>query len=348
MNKDLYPYKIYLLLIFFSFDCYGISLVYNMKIRRIFNIGTDIKEDLPDNHSSSLSENIELNSSLENIEKERLLKIAKKKNTWSLTFVPIAYRRQRHIVDENINVDVFDKSLIAGLLFNVRYTRSKTWWIEASTGYEKERVEVCGTDNFTNSERGFDDLVFAYGRNFFPSENSQFTVYAINGIPTTKIVNAKEKFDTLVGTRFYSIGAGYELSYAFVNNKKNSFVGIFQNRLVHFFQRKFYPVLPCNAFLEPGNVTDMLFTLQYRLKRNILEVGYNKTFFTNYGVNRHLTRISGPTFSRNSFYTTISHACKRFPIIKTPVVVSTGCYMSRAKRFDIKILSVFFNLTTVL
>ncbi|MDZ4152349.1 hypothetical protein, partial [Methylicorpusculum sp.] len=234
------------------------SLIYNMKIRRIFRTNDAVT----------------------------IAKVLGKESAsiWLASGVPIFAQRNRHIVDQAKGIDVCQKSTAGGALFNMRHVSEHAWWAEITTAVEREQSQERGTVVRDCARTGMDDIVMAAGYNFFPSRTSQIVLYGIGGVPTRLALNAHEQFDTLVGTRFFSVGGGMELSNSFISGLKQSLTGIAQARCIHFFDRHWYPVLPRGAKIQPGNVTDFLLSLQYRKKRTVFEVGYNITFFTHQAV----------------------------------------------------------------
>ena len=197
--------RIYPLFIFpilaISHSVHGISLVYNLKIRRVFNV-----------------------PQLSTHSKAMLI----------ATAVPIMYKRDRHIVLPAQQTDVHEKRITLGSLFNLRYALSRSTGQKLLPVLEKERVNSKGTNTFKASRTGFDDVVFAAGYNFFPTNQVQCDVYAIGGVPTRKKVELVDVQDTLVGTRFYSVGAGSELSYSYLSNER-LYVGILPSTRTPFF-----------------------------------------------------------------------------------------------------------------
>lgn len=291
----------------------AISLVYNMKLRRAFSSGLGAV-----------------------IHREKPIR-------WVVAGAPIIYKKNQHIVDERIHMDVIEKRLTSGILLDVRYIPSPEWWVEATTGIENERVISSGTSNFKASRTGFDDIVIMGGHNIFPHEDMQFIVFGLAGFPTKRDVSLFEVQDTLVGTRFFATGAGCELSYAFINKVDRNLIGIFQNRFVHFFTRKWAPILPLGSKIQPGNLIDILLSIQGRVKQNIVETGFNATFFTNRALLLKEGTIKAPNYVRNSLYGSLSHICSRFPLI-SPVIIGTGFVISRAHHFDTKIFSYWVSL----
>ena len=309
--------------LFFNND--PISLVYNLKTRRAFRLG---------GAASS---------------------IIKKESLWLLSVIPIIYKRSRHIetniFDSNLNVvpvDVCEERKVGGSIFNLRYIHKKKLWFEITAGAESEHALSCGTIALNKTVRGIDDLVFSLGYNVFPTEKIQITGYVIGGIPINRKLTTDEVFDTFVGTRFYALGAGAEFSYTFVSTLKETFAVLAQTRFLHFFSRRWTPILPCSAILQPGNVTDMLVAGQYRKKRNIFELGYDSTFFTNQAILLTTGIVTTDKFIRNSFYLNIAHLFKKFPIFKeNSVLFGGGFYVASVNRYETKISSYWLNFTLI-
>jgi len=306
-----------------------ISLVYNLKTRRIFFFGGSAA-------AGALSP------------------LAKKKSIWLLSIIPIVYKRKRHIVtdilDRNLHVipiDVFEKRVIRGSIFNLRYIYKRSFWFEVTTGAEKERAISCGTINSDITRKGVDDIVVSTGYNIFPNKDTQFTPYIIGGVPVNRSLTSEELFDTFVGTRFYGLGAGGEFAYSFVNSLKTTFAGLLQLRSIHFFPKKWTPVLPCSATLNPGNVTDFLIAAQYRKKKTLVEVGFDSTFFTNQAIWLKTGSLETDKFVRQSFYANFGHLFTKFPFIPKPVLLGAGFYVAELKRFDTKISSFWVNFTVI-
>ncbi|MDR3647156.1 MAG: hypothetical protein P4L22_06455 [Candidatus Babeliales bacterium] len=293
----------------------AVSVVYNMKIRRLFTLGAQV------------------------------LNPGKSKLIGSV--VPIFYKRDRHIVQVDAGVDAYEKSLTGGAILNLRFVAKKKWWLEGTTGIEKESLKSCGTLNFKTSRTGIDDIILSGGYNFLLNDKSQFVLYGLAGFPTRTDVTALERFNTLVGTRFFGLGVGTELSYAPINTLERSLVGITQFRFVHFFDRKWFPILPRNAKIQPGNITDILLTLQCREKLNVFEMGYNPTFFTNQAVVLATEKINADTFIRQSGYFTYMRLFKQLPGIALPGLIGCGLSISKTEQFDTRAVSIFLNFSAL-
>lgn len=299
-------------------DLSSISLVYNMKIRRAFS--PHVFAQLPD----------------------------RRKIFWLVTALPIVYGRKRHIVAPELQQNIHEKGFVVGSLFNVRWLLPRYWWAELTTGLEHQKNHFTGTEHFTVSRTGCDDIVLSAGKNiFFHHDKGQFVVYGIAGFPTKAKVTMQEATDTLVGTRFFGLGAGSEISYSFLKNPKHAFTGILQARCVHFFNRKWFPILPCGDSIQPGNLTDVFLLGQYRYKKNVFEVGYNPTFFTHQAALLRAGKQDAPNVIRNSFYASFIHVFKKMFFLNKPGGIGTGFNIGRAKTFDTKIFSWWVNLSVL-
>ncbi len=299
----------------------AISLIYNMKIRRVFQTSEAVT----------------------------MAEILGKKNNslWLVSGLPIFYERKRHIVDQSQNIDVYQKSISGGMVFNLRHVADHSWWCEATTAMAHEHSHVVGTHACDSARTGMDDIVLAAGYTIFPSPKTQIGLYGIGGIPTQLMLMPQEKFDTLIGTRFFSVGGGAEFSNSFISSLKRSLVGIFQVRGIHFFDRRWNPILPCDAKIRPGNLADILLTMQYREKRTVFEMGYNVSFFSGQALRLRTGPVRSDTFLRNSFYASILHLCNSIRPFSKALLLGGGFYVGRAKKFDTKIGSCWLNLSVV-
>jgi hypothetical protein len=302
---------------------HSVTLAYNLKTRRIFVVGNAF---------------------------------TKKESVFFASAVPIIFKRSRHIVtnsfDPDLNivpVDVCEKRKVGGSLFNLRYIYKKSIWAEFTTAAGSEHAISTGTTNLNERRRGWDDLVFSTGINIFPQKNIQITPYLIGGIPSKRTVTIVDIFDTFIGTRFFALGAGTEFAYSFFEDIKESFALLAQTRLIHFFTRRWTPLLPCSALLKPGNVTDFLIGFQYRKKRTILETGYDATLFSGQGILlRTSSSVRTDPFVRNSFYLNFAHLFKKFPLFgENKVLLGGGFFVSHAERFDTKSQSYWINFTLI-
>lgn len=296
-----------------AYKLYGVTLVYNMKIRRAFNtsvlVGTAPKTEA------------------------------------LLTGLPIFYIRDRHIVIPELRQDIEEKLVALGAIFNLRVVTPKFWWAELTTGIENQKVTSTGTNPFRISGTGMDDIILSAGKNFFVSDEIQVALYGLAGFPVKQDVSIEETQTTLVGTRFYGLGVGMELSYAFLRSLKRSVVGILQERFVHFFDRSWYPIFPRDAKIQPGNITDIFVILQYQEMMNVFEVGYNPTFFMNQAAIFQTGTVRSPNFVRNSFYVNYMYLFRGLPLFKVPGALGLGLNIGRSHLLDTKIISGWFNIT---
>ncbi len=315
-NIPLKKYLFLLAAIVFMHNCHTVSLVYNMKIRRAFSAQNFLQLD------------------------------PGRKNFWLLTALPILYTRTRHIEAPLTKQDFYEKSFLAGSIFNIRLLMPDYWWLEFTTGLENQTNHNAGTLTFKDSRTGFDDIVLTAGKNlFFSNDKGQVAFYAITGFPTKYTITVQEAYDTLVGTRFFGLGAGGELSYSFIKTLKQALTAVLQVRCVHFFDRTWSPILPAGGKIQPGNLTDLFMILQYRHKKNIFEIGYNPTFFTNQAVRLCTEKISSPNLVRNSFYANYIHVFKKSLLLKKPGGIGTGFNIGRSGTFDTKIFAWWLNLS---
>lgn len=290
------------------FECiHAVTLVYNLKVRRVFNM-------------------------------PEVLERMKNKSVFSA--VPIFAARDSHIVNERTNVDTCENRKAGGSLFNIRYIPSKHWWGEITTGVIVDSATFNGTDTFHASRTGVDDIVFAGGYRHFIGKKWQFVGYGLMGLPTKRDLNLQDRFGPLVGTRLYNVGFGLEGSYSFINKPERSLAAVVQQRFIHGFTREWSPVLPQGSKLQPGNVTDLLFTLQYRERRTIVEGGYNATFYTNQATIYPTETRDVGSFIRHSVFASVSHII-RDGLWNKPLVLGLGCNINKTKQFDAKSMTAW-------
>jgi len=292
-----------LLLLCTSNSLYGVTLVYNLRVRRIFSISLI----------------------LEQIKKPKLI----------LSAVPIFFRRTSNIVNKMTNTNVCEKRTAGGSLLNARYVFSKHWFAEITTGIEKDHGIFTGTTPFCASRTGFDDVVLTAGYRHFIAKKVQGIIYGLVGFPTRKKVTLADRFGPLVGTRFNNMGFGLEGSYSFISELKQSLSAIIQTRLIHGFNRKWFPILPRGATIQPGNFTDILGVFQYRKKKTVFEAGYDLTIFSQQGSNLPSQEIRVPTFVRHSWFATVKHIILK-AMFNKPFVFGAGFNINRANKFDAK------------
>lgn len=303
------------MLLIFSETTRATTLVYNLKIRRSFNV-----------HNFLPSE---------------------RKLLWLLTALPIVYVRKRHIVAPQLKQNIHEKTCLGGSIFNVRLLAPKNWWAELTTGVERQTLNTCGTQNFKVSRTGIDDIVLTAGKNFIFKNDAQVALYGFAGFPTKTKVTRFEAEDTLVGTRFFGTGVGGEASYSFISSPKRAVTGIAQARFVHFFNRKWFPIIPCNGKIQPGNVSDIFLLLNYREKKDIFEIGYDTTFFTQQAVQLANRVTKSPHVTRNSFYTSYTRVFTKKSLIKKPGILGCGFTYSREKVLDSNIFIFWVNFSVL-
>jgi hypothetical protein len=306
----------YLVIVAISWhEACGVSLVYSLKIRRVIKTSAILGET--------------------------------EKRKTAVTALPVFYKRHRTFLDEPRHINFSEKRFIGGSLFNVRVVSPKAlWWGEVTTGVENEHFKTQGTLNLTGSRTGFDDVVLSAGRNWFPNKKTQGVFYAIGGFPTDFKVAPLDINDTLVGTRFFSAGFGSEFSYDFVNAARQSCILVFQNRFLHFFERS-WPFPTIGSKVQPGNVTDVLLSLVYRIKRTVFEGGYNPTFITNQAIVTSNQTIKAPAYIRQSGYINFLHLIKQCPGFNVPIIIGAGFSGATANLFKTRILTGWLTLTAI-
>lgn len=293
------------------------SLVYNLKIRRVFSgFGTLVT------YGSKIKHPI-----------------------WLASAVPIFYHRTGYFVNERFGTDIREKRFGGGAIFNVRYIASRSWWAEGTTAVQKETVRARGTANFSASRTGLDDIIFSAGYNAFPSEESQVTIYGLAGFPTRTRVTAQEAQDRLVGTRFYGLGGGLEGSYSFITTQEKMLAGILQVRTIYFFPRCWEPIIP--GRIHPGFVTDLLLSLRYRTGLTAIEGGYNPSFATGQALILPTETIRSRPAVRHGCFASVMHLTERLRFFDKPVAVGTGIIVNRLGRFDATSVSWWGNITVI-
>lgn len=292
------------------------SLVYNLKIRRTFTgIQAFLKQD--------------------------------KKTVWVASGVPITYYRTAHIQNETLKTDIRTKRFGGGAILNLRCIPSKYWWAEATTAVHKEHLRSCGSRHLCASRGGFDDVVLATGRNWFYKDDLQLGLYGLAGFPTTWKASSFDAQEGLVGTRFYALGGGGELSYSFISTEQKTFAGILQIRAIHFFNREWETILGPGGEIQPGNIIDTLFALRYRYKRTVLETGYNATIFANQAVSTPQRRIESKTGLRNGVYVSGMHLLEHASFGGKPVAIGGGFQFNRVGRLDANSYLAWANITVI-
>lgn len=285
----------------------GVTLVYNLRVRRIFNV-------------------------------EPVLRQIKSRVIFST--VPIYFSRKSTLTDVTTTLDTCEKRRAGGSLLNVRYVHSKHWWMEVTTGIETDHGTFDTPVPFSATRTGFDDIVFASGYRQFFGKKVQVVGYGLVGLPTKRKVTLADRFGPLVGTRFYNLGVGLEGSYSFVSSLPRSCSAILQTRFIHGFNRSWFPILPRNAEIKPGNATDILGTIQYRKRRTIFETGYNATIFSQQALIFPTQTIKTDTFVRHAVYATLSHVILK-ALFNKPFIFGVGGNITRTKQFDAKTFTVW-------
>lgn len=309
MYKDSVKRWCYIVIcILFYVDSHAVTLVYNLRVRRIFAIAP-------------------------------VLQRFTSRKVWSV--VPIYFFRNSTIVPTLVeDITICEQRRVGGSLFNLRYIHSKHWWLEVTTGIETDHGDFTGDDIFRASRTGFDDIVLASGYRHFIGQRGQLVGYSLIGLPTRRTVTLEDRYGPFVGTRLYNIGIGLEGSYGFVSLLRRSLSFIVQGRFIHGFNRSWVPILPKNARIQPGNVSDLLYSVQYRNKRTIVETGYDLTIFSQQAIRFPTETISTPTFVRHGGYLTVSHLIPK-ALLKKPVLVGMGGNINHSNRFDTTSIAIW-------
>jgi hypothetical protein len=290
-----------------------VTLVYNMRVRRSFNVPESLKQ---------------------------------LKSRYLVTALPIYFQRDSQI-DNQGDVIIAEDRKTGGVIGNLRYIPSKRWWAEVSTGVEKDSGSFTGASPFSASRVGLDDVVFTSGYRHFVGKHAQVIGYGLVGLPTRRTVTLEDRFGPLVGTRVYNAGVGGEASYSFANSLKRSTSFIVQGRFIHGFDRRWDPILPADEKIVPGNFSDVLVAFQYREKRTLFQAGYDMTIFNNQGIKRPNETVTIDTFIRNSWYATLAHGTLH-GFVDKPTFFGAGFSVSRTQRFTARTLTAWIFLTQLL
>ncbi len=288
---------------------HSVTLVYNLRVRRIFAVAAVL---------------------------ERM------KSRTLATAVPIYFTRSRPLLEECTNLNGCERRRTGGAIINLRHVPSKHWWIAATTAIATDHGTFTGSDPFKASRSGLDDLVFTAGYRHFAGDNVQLVAYGLAGIPTRRKVTLEDRHSPLLGTRFYNMGVGGEVSYSFIRELKRSFATIAQIRFIHGFNRSWCPILPAGSKIQPGNSIDMLFTAQYRKKRTVIEGGYDGTFFTNQAIITPVETIKADTVYRHTGYLSLSHATFE-TFLGKPIVYGAGFNASYSPKIESKTFSFWIH-----
>lgn len=308
MNKTI-RLLLTLLLLYAHTASFAVTLVYNLRVRRVFAIAAVLEQM-----------------------KSRVL----------ASIVPIYFTRSRPLIDERTNLDGCERRRAGGAIINLRHIPSKHWWIAATTAIATDHGTFTGSDPYKASRAGLDDLVFTTGYRHFVGDSIQLIAYALGGIPTRKKVTLKDRHSPLLGTRFYNLGVGGEISYSFLHELKRSFAAIAQVRFIHGFNRSWCPILPAGSKIQPGNATDILLTAQYRKKRTVIEGGYNGTIFTNQALILPTETIKADTIYRHTGYLSLSHATFE-NFLNKPIIYGAGLNASYSPKIDSKTFSFWVH-----
>ena len=271
--------------------CYSVTLVYNLKIRRAFDA-------------------------------HKILKNKNKKIYFLTTLLPIMFWRN---IDDLLVVNDFisQESSIYGLLGNFRMNLGKNWWTEVSTGLEHQTNKLIKNKKYTKGSRtGFDDILCSIGYDDFINQNAQYSAYLVTGIPTTQKRSLLDTYDTLIGTRFYSVGGGAEYSYAFLKKEDFGLVGICQVRYLHFF-----PSDSDQKNIIPGDTYDLLLAVHRRKYNTVVEIGYEGTLFANQQIHRP-DFIKSPPFTKNGGYINMVYLVPENTFLKNPLAIGCGASAS--------------------
>lgn len=288
---------------------FPVSLVYNLRVRRVFNVPRVIEQ---------------------------------KKPRYLLQSVPIVFTRKSTVTSASTMLETFEKRRAGGSLFNFRFIPNRNWFAEATTGIEKDSGSFTGNDPFCAARTGFDDLVLAGGYRHFIGKKGQLVGYGLVGLPTRRKITADDRQGPLVGTRVYNIGVGAEGSYAFISELRRSFAAIMQVRFIHGFNREWEAISGPGSELQPGNSVDSLFTLQYRNRRTVYEAGYDLTTFFGQAIILPTEKRSADTLIRHSVYASMSHIVFNGPFDK-PLVYGTGVSISRSKKLDVRTITAWVH-----
>lgn len=291
----------------------SVTLVYNMRVRRSFNVPDSLKQ---------------------------------LRSRFLVTVLPIYFQRDSEIDSQEEPIIIEDRKT-GGVIGNVNYIPSKHWWAGVTTGVEKDSGSFTGQSPFSASRIGLDDFVFTSGYRHFIGKNGQLIGYGIVGLPTRRTVTLEDRFGPLVGTRVYNAGVGGEASYSFANSLKRSTSFIVQGRFIHGFDRRWVPILPPDEKIVPGNFSDLLFAFRYREKRTLFQAGYDLTIFNNQGIKRPNETVTIDTFVRNSWYATLAHGTLR-GFVDKPTFFGAGFSVSRTERFNARTLTAWIFLTQLL
>lgn len=265
-----------------------------------------------------------------------------KKSINKVSVIPELAIINRHIIDKPNNIDVHEKSFLAGTIFDFHHIGEKPWWLGIRTAFVKETSQVHGTSEFTISRAAFDDVFIQAGYNQILSDDWQLCIHGAMGLPTLLKLKKNELFNTLVGTRLFSLGLGTDLSYALINEKNRQLILNLHTRLLHFFTRDYTPILQCGGKFQAGNATDVFPSLVYTHNDHYLEFDYDLTIFTNVAVLAQKTTYIPVIYNHSpyiQYYYTI-----HLPRTTTTMTVGGGIEYSYAKVFNRKEFQMWWLL----
>ncbi len=300
MRSAIFSYIGIIVLLLCNQEASAVTLVYNLRVRIIFNVP----------------------EVLERIQSRTIFSV-----------VPIFFHRTSEI-ETRTNDIVCETRNAGGALLNLRYVPSQHGWVEVTTGIEKDSGKFAGSDPFRASRTGVDDIVLSGGYRHFIS-NWQLVAYGLVGLPTRRAVTLCDRYGPLVGSRLYNVGVGGEVSYSFVSELKRSVAIVGQVRLIHGFNRRWFPILPKEDIIQPGNGTDLFFSLQWRENRTVFEAGYDATIFSNQAIIKPTVTLTTDTFVRHSWFASIAHGFEQ-GLFDKPAVIGAGFNVNVAKQFNAK------------
>lgn len=185
-----------------------------------------------------------------------------------------------------------------GAIGTYMYGREK-WYIRADTAVgnvrEKNRLGCFGRTQM-------DDVLLTAGYGFSASEQAQFTLCGMVGIPTHKDTG----FQLIqFGTGHASIGAQFDGAYSFDHQHIMGAV-----RYIHFFPRNTcIPLVSSQPFrFDLGNLIDLLVAYNHRWGPHKLELGYNPTFAFGASLRPTIPELAGQAnFTRSSLFITYQY-----------------------------------------
>lgn len=202
------------------------------------------------------------------------------------------------------NGDQWDENRISGgLVETVRFVHDHTW-IELIAAFGEERVTYNHEGKEGKQSRfGWDDFLIDIGHNFIDkSGKKQLLIHWLIGIPLKKGITLAELEQPLWGTRTYATGPVIDIAYDFIrNNAEDLFVGLI-GRFLHRFKRTYEPILPANAFLNPGNLMNLLALIHYRYYSHNIEAGYVYTLYNRISYQFVDHKEFFPSEKYNNFY----------------------------------------------